>query len=1044
MKLYHDSQDNIYRKPFGAAVSGSSVHLALKVVPEEGESPEQVQVRLWQDETGERFVDMQPAGEDMYEVDITMPAEPGLLWYYFIVKVSGSTLYYGNPTKLGGAGSMQDYEPESYQITVYDYAPVPEWFKDSVVYQIFPDRFAIDDEWEERCTEALEKQSGRNGQGKFIEEDWERPAYYVRDDEGNVTDWPFYGGSLRGITEKLDHLTSLGVKAIYMNPIFEAASNHRYDTGDYMKIDPLLGTEEDLRELADEAGKRGIKIILDGVFSHTGADSRYFDKYGNYGGTGAFTDPDSQYRDWYEFREDDPVGYRSWWGVRDLPEVNELEPGFTDLICGENGVLAKWLDAGASGWRLDVADELPDEFIAKIRARIKAKNEDNVLIGEVWEDASNKISYDERRRYLMGHELDSTMNYPLRDTLMRFMDHEEDAGEVAAHIMSLAENYPPENFYGALNLIGSHDRRRILTAMGADKDFGWAAARVKLLSIMQYALPGVPSIYYGDEAGMTGGTDPENRSCYPWGKEDPGLMFHYRQLGVLYERHPVLRSGDLRFVDTGDSDILGFIRSDEDEKIAVFVNRSGDERRISKNVLEGQNAVYALDLLTSKKVDLSDDISIYGNTALMVLLLDEAPASFDMGRTAGVICHISSIPGRKLGRRAREFADFLKSAGMGLWQILPLDPPGVGGSPYSSDAAFAGDAGLIDYEELPDLEGFDAFCKENAYWLDDYAAYVSSKETGGSADEDVIRRVKEEQYYFDVQWQDLRSYANSIGIKIIGDLPVYVTADSADVMANRELFQIDEEGRLRRHAGVPPDYFSPEGQDWGNPLYDWKRMSSDDYLWWRQRLEQCFRRYDFVRLDHFRSFSEYYAIPYGESPVTGIWQHGPGLDFFRKIGEGTDGCLPILAEDLGMLDPCVHDLLKLTGFPGMNIWQFSADEMKAMNREEASHRVFYTGTHDNQTLMGWCRQRGLDYGDALDIIKTLYESDAPWVIIQMQDMFMLGDEARMNVPGIAEGNWGWHLEGESVIDSVSDATKIAAGFRVLAEETGRTGRKEKL
>lgn len=1054
MKLYHDSHEKIYRDPFGAAPAGSPVKLAIRLIPEEGETPdmiEGVRLRLWQDEAGESLVDMHLTWDRaegfLYESEITLPETPCLVWYYFIARIRGCDVFYGNVSGKGGAGGFRDKEPESYQITVYEEAPVPEWYKDAVVYQIFPDRFARDAGWKERCDREAELQRGRGGQGKFVEKDWTRPAYYVKDEEGNVTDWPFYGGSLRGIEENLDRLKSIGVTAVYINPIFEAASNHRYDTGDYTKIDPMLGTEDDFRSLAEAAGRRGIRLILDGVFSHTGADSLYFDKYGNYGGKGAFGNEHSAYRDWYEFREDDPVGYRCWWGIRDLPEVNETEESYRQMICGDYGVLDKWLEAGASGWRLDVADELPDAFISEIRHRIKSRGEDNVLLGEVWEDASNKVSYGKRRKYLMGDGLDGTMNYPLRDMLIGFALRETGASELGAGIMSLAENYPRENFYGALNLLGSHDRQRILSAMGAGEDRGRAVARVKMLSCLQFFLPGVPCIYYGDEAGMTGGTDPDNRNGYPWGGEDQQLLFHYRQLGVLYGEHPVLKSGTLKFIETGDDDILCFVRGGEDESILVAANRSGDAKRIARDRLSGIEAGYALELLASEVIgtdggSISEDVEIAGHGAVAVLLRKEAPEGPEMTRSAGVICHISSIPGGRLGKPARQFADYLRSAGLRLWQVLPLDPPGLGGSPYSSNAAFAGDPRLINDEELPDMTGFRTFCEENSYWLDDYAAYVSNKETGRPDDAAVLERVWKEQYYFCVQWQQLREYVNGLGIEIIGDLPVYVTEDSADVEANRELFRIDEDGRLRLHAGVPPDYFSPEGQDWGNPLYDWDAMKADGYRWWRERLRQCFSRYDWVRLDHFRSFSEYFAIPEGQTPAQGTWLHGPGLGFFKAMEAeaGEDGRLRILAEDLGMMDPGVYNLLKLTGFPGMKVWQFSEDEIKNMPPEEAGRRVFYTGTHDNQPLMGWCRERGLGYGDALDIIRTLYESDAPWVIMQLQDMFMMGDEARMNVPGVAEGNWTWHLEGETMADSVKHADKIAAGFRILAVETGRIQR----
>ena len=582
MNIYHNSRETEYRDPFGAAEAGSLVRLKLDISGETGEistlydGSGEVMLRLWHDETGETLVPMNIVAQSAgylsseqtltFETEITMPEETGVLWYYFMIKVNGRTVYYGNNVNnTGGEGCMSDMQPSSYQITVYRYAPVPSWYKDAIVYQIFPDRFARDDNWRDRCQNAADSADGRKGQRKFIEEDWYKSAYYEKDEKGNVTGWPFYGGSLRGIENKLDYLASMGVGAVYLNPIFAASSNHRYDTADYMTIDPMLGDEEDFRHLADACEQRGIKLILDGVFSHVGADSIYFDKYGNFGGEGAYENEDSKYRNWFEFKDDDPVGYRSWWGVSDLPEVNEDEESFRELICGENGVIAKWLRAGASGWRLDVADELPDDFIKAIRRRIKTEGQDNLLLGEVWEDASNKTSYGQKRQYLMGDELDSTMNYPIRDLLIDFVLFKKGAWETGDRLMSLAENYPAENFYGALNLIGSHDRARIITVMGAETNYDMAALRVGMLAMLSYTLPGVPCVYYGDEAAMMGGPDPDNRGGFIWGRENVGMQKYYRQLGLIYHQHPVLKSGQLRIIDTGSQDVLGFLRDGEGE-----------------------------------------------------------------------------------------------------------------------------------------------------------------------------------------------------------------------------------------------------------------------------------------------------------------------------------------------------------------------------------------------------------------------------------------------------------------------------------------------
>ena len=1101
MNIKHDSRDTKYRTPYGAVTCGTEITLRLSI----GDvRPSNVRLVLRREGDPEpRFIDMKEESGDndtyIYTAEIHAPESAGLLWYYFAIEGGSDddrfNFYYGNETdRLGGEGKISHTEPDPYQITVYREAVVPDWYKHGIVYQIFPDRFARDEDWKERVEASVSKINSRSGgEKRVLEEDWNRKAYYVRDEKGRVTEWPIYGGSFKGIEDKLDYLKSLGVTAIYLNPIFESTSNHHYDTADYMKPDSSFGTEEDFASLAAAAKSVGIRLILDGVFSHTGADSKYFDRYGNYGG-GAYSDEDSPYRSWYKFDENEPCGYKSWWGVDDLPEVNEEDPGFRELITGEQGVIDHWMKLGASGWRLDVADELPDSFIKAIRERVKADDPDGLLIGEVWEDASNKISYGERRRYFMGDELDGVMNYPLRAALLDYVNYTISSGQAGRLLKSLEENYPPENFAGGLNLIGSHDRERILTAMAAAEDYKSAVKKVRLLSVLEYTLPGVPCIYYGDEAGLLGGSDPENRSGYPWGYENLDLKYHYRMLGLAYAEHPVLRDGDFTMLSGRygiSDDVLAFMRSGgktdkSGEKIIVLANRSYGPTEVDLREVSEAGGGYAFDLLTSKDVKVNaggipEVIRMAPLSCMMICILDETPRREKHDRAAGVICHISSLGKGVLGKPARDFVDYLASAGMKIWQVLPLNPAGLGGSPYSSRAAFAGNTLFINRDEIPDSSGYEEFCRKNMKWLTEYAAYTVTREVMGGKPwnewppefrdatpeqaiqklipehEARINELVKEQYWFDVQWRELREYAASKGIKIMGDLPIYMAEDSADVWANKEVFRLDENGRLKVHAGVPPDAFSTEGQDWGNPLYDWERLKEDGYAWWMRRLLQCAERYDILRLDHFRGMSEYYAIPYGHKPVDGMWQHGPGMDFFRKIRETLEGIgLRLLAEDLGFLDPGVKNLLRLSGLPGMDIWQFTSKEMLEMPEEVASRRAFYSGTHDNDTIMGYVRAQLLskaakadskadaDTGkeavkeadeeeleteaeiEALKIFRQLFESPAALAMIQLQDMFLLGSEARMNVPGVAEGNWGWKIPGDNINEAFEDASERAA------------------
>lgn len=1069
MLIYHHSQDLNYRRPFGAAEVSSRVSIALDATDTAA-----VTLRLWRDGVGETRVPMKPEGT-RFTAEIETPPEGCLLWYYFLITgTDGREYRYGAPRDgLGGEGCLYEHEPPSYQITVYRPAPVPAWYKDALVYQIFPDRFHRGADWRQRVCDAAHPQDWR-GPRRVIQEDWDDTPYYTRDSTGAVTRWPFFGGTLEGVREKLPYLRSLGVTAIYFNPIFRAASNHRYDTADYCAIDPMLGDEASFQTLCQEARDMGISVILDGVFSHTGADSVYFDKFGNYGGHGAYLDETSPYRKWYRFKSDGEPGYECWWGVTDLPNVEETEPSYREFICGKNGVVRRWMAAGAAGWRLDVADELPDSFIEEVRRAVKAENPNGVLIGEVWEDASRKVSYGEHRRYLMGDELDAAMNYPFREMMLDFIMGRCNAESLCRRMMSLMENYPPENFFGAFNLIDGHDRIRALTQLGGapenlsdvqreryrlpEKLYQLAVRRLKLLSVLQYASPGVPCVYYGDEAGVQGFEDPYNRGTYPWGREDAGLLQHYRMLGLIYHEHPVLKNGTYRPFAAGGS-VYGFWRENEEERILVVANRSvTDQAAYTAAVPDG---TWALELLSSQELEIKDGtlaLSLSPCSAALVLVRRMPPERVKLSRAAGVICHVSSLPAAgqwgTLGRHARAFVDFLQRAGMKIWQILPLNPTGLGDSPYLSPAVFAGNPNFIDPDTPVDPAGFDAFCAENRYWLDDYALYTALKEKFNGAPwqewpvdardrtdlskyrRSLSRRVKTiqmQQYRFFAQWDALHTYARERGISIVGDLPIYVAPDSADTWAHRDMFLLDAHGRLRARAGVPPDYFTPDGQDWGNPLYDWAAMRRDGYRWWIERLRTCALRYDYVRLDHFRSFAAYYAIPAGVSAREGEWQPGEGLRFFDAVRRELGG-IGIIAEDLGVLDVGVYNLLKLTGFPGMNVWQFSAEEMQAMTPEQCQNRIFYSGTHDNQTLAGWCAAQAPDCDPAARsdaIIRTLYESAAPWAIVQLQDMLSLGDEARINVPGTPEGNWHWRVEAPLLTD------EVAARYRKLAEETRR-------
>jgi cyclomaltodextrinase len=396
----------------------------------------------------------------------------------------------------------------------------------------------------------------------------------------------------------------LGVNIIYLSPIFEAYSNHKYDTGDYHKIDPMFGSEASLIKLIRKAKKYGISIILDGVFSHTGDDSIYFNKYGRYDSTGAFQSMDSPYYQWYTFNKwnDD---YLSWWGIKTLPEVNENNTSYTDFITGKKGVLRHWQKTGIRGWRLDVADELPDEFIEKIRKSVKSYDKDALIVGEVWEDASNKYSYDKLKKYLCGRQLDSVTNYPLRKGIIEYVKN-KDCTLLYDTMNKIMETYPPPAINCLMNILGTHDTERILTLLGSEtipsSKNEMAESRlsepelkrgIKLLKIavlLQMTLPGIPCIYYGDEAGMEGWRDPFNRRCYPWGKENKEILDFYFFITNLRKANKVFAEGKYRCL-IHDKEVFVYERFDENERIIMGVNLSQNEisLKLKEDMIEYTN-----------------------------------------------------------------------------------------------------------------------------------------------------------------------------------------------------------------------------------------------------------------------------------------------------------------------------------------------------------------------------------------------------------------------------------------------------------------------
>ena len=515
---------------------------------------------------------MEGVGEEWWKVDFT--AEKAALYkYHFEYDTSWGTsrIYHAG----NGLAAIKG-DGEDWQLTVYDKDfHTPEWLRGGIIYQIFPDRFA---------SSGTKKQNVPSD--RVLRTDRDGDPYWIPTAEGKVLNNDYFGGDLNGIEQKLGYLKSLGVTCIYLNPIFEAQSNHRYDTADYEKIDSMLGTEKDFKSLCESAKKLGIRIMLDGVFSHTGDDSRYFNRYSRYDSLGAYQSKESPYYGWYKFNKW-PDDYESWWGIEILPEVNEDNSDFIEYITGKNGIARKWLKLGASGWRLDVADELPDEFLDEFRKAVKEEKADGLVLGEVWEDASNKSSYGKLRRYLLGKQLDSVMNYPFAGAVIDFI-RDANAELFASRVMSIVENYPKEVLDVLMNHLSTHDTMRAITALAGEscayRDRKWQSTHsldekeyhygMKLLmaaSAMQFALPGVPTIYYGDEAGMQGYKDPFNRRCYPWGKENGELVEWYKKLGKIRNENRVFKDGRFEFL-SAVAGCVAFSRKNDDEAILVISN----------------------------------------------------------------------------------------------------------------------------------------------------------------------------------------------------------------------------------------------------------------------------------------------------------------------------------------------------------------------------------------------------------------------------------------------------------------------------------------
>lgn len=590
--FYYNCLDEECKRPFGALRAGHD--LSLTVFSRDGVFIDRVVVVLKSDADG---------SETEYPM-IYKGKEDGVSRYDVSFRVGSGGLYFYHfrlETEWGVEERYADENDAPWQLTVFSSSyKTPDRFKGGLVYQIFVDRF---NKGKDRHA-VFDKKNG-------VLKEWGDPLT-VCDPDGVYRANDFYGGNLQGIIDKLSYLKQLGVTLIYLTPIFESSSNHRYDTGDYMKLDRLVGDEEKFRQLIEMAANRGIGVILDGVFNHTGADSKYFNKFGNYPGVGAYQSEKSPYHNWYYF-EESPDKYRCWWGVTVSPTLNKSDPSLRRMMLHKGGVIRKWTDMGIAGWRLDVVDELEEDYVRSLRRVIKQRDKDKLIIGEVWEDASNKISYGKRRHYLLGGELDGVMNYVFKDAIIDFVCG-GDSDTFIGRIGEIMDHYPKRALDNSFTLLGSHDTARIKSVLSGRDVSGLtkeerlnvtltpfeediAKRRLKLAAVLQYTLPGNPMIYYGDERGMEGYEDPTNRKTVDWKYRDEDIFALYKKLGRIRKKYSSVFRGTT-YLETGNG-MAVFHRMARSRELTVLVN-SGNT--VLTYYIDGKY----VDLLTDREYDFGD------------------------------------------------------------------------------------------------------------------------------------------------------------------------------------------------------------------------------------------------------------------------------------------------------------------------------------------------------------------------------------------------------------------------------------------------------
>ncbi len=631
LSVQFDSRSLQHKAPFGAQITNTPLSFSFSALPGISSAIMVIEKRRLegnQEVLEYAAVDRVPMKKQQDGLQERWSAqanfeEIGVYGYYFEIRIGEKTyLYQNNRDEIpwtrergtNGIGVIAKTSENTksirrYRQTIFsaDYH-VPGWAKEVVYYYIFPERFR-------NGTQTNDPKVGitrYHDHTVEVHPQWLGIPYKPNTNDGSDTYYnnDFFGGDLTGIIEKLDYIADLGANTIYMTPIFHAVSNHKYDTADYKSVDPHFGDNDDFKKLCAEASKRGIRILLDTSLNHTGSDSIYFDRFGNFKINGAFADAKvntaSPYADWYSFdttKIDPEQQYKGWVGVRDLPELNKSSASFRNYAFGaDDSVMKQWLKFGASGWRMDVAPWVPDEFWREWRRAVKAYDPHALTVAEGYFDSS---------KFFLGDMFDTTMNYIFRNAVIDYANGKS-ALDAYRNIEFMREAYPEQSFYALMNLLSSHDQPRTLHVLGYQAINAEVAAiaaarqKLKLAVFFQMIFPGAPAIYYGDEVGMIGGEDPYNRAPYPWadkgGKPDVELLAEFKKLIKLRKDNPVLSHGSLDAPLLINSQLIVLVRQHDGITAITATNNASSSQSITLALPANVKAKSFLNAISKERV----------------------------------------------------------------------------------------------------------------------------------------------------------------------------------------------------------------------------------------------------------------------------------------------------------------------------------------------------------------------------------------------------------------------------------------------------------